>query len=146
MAKERRVWEDDFIPSLHLKNPSLIPRKGVRVSKVSEKRPRSFYVGHGQVGEWLEHKSENKDAKEPKKIRTRMFRLKLLQNIRLLLIIARHPACLLLALIIHHLLNHAPRLTIEVAQLRVLRANLRYVDCWSASHDMRPPFHSVNFV
>lgn len=75
-----------------------------------------------------------------------MLILKLLHEIRLLLLIATHAPRLLLALIIHHLLNHTPRLAIEVAQFRVLRTDLSHVDSWRTGHDMRPPIHFIDLI
>ena len=75
-----------------------------------------------------------------------MFRLELLQNIPLPLLITSQPAHLLLALIIHHLLDHRSRLAIEIAQTRVLRLDFRHVDLRRARYNMCPPFHLVDFV
>lgn len=75
-----------------------------------------------------------------------MFLLKLLQNIPLLLLITRQPTHLLLPLIIHHLLDHRPRLAIQLTQRRILRRNLRNVDLRRTRHNMRPPLHLVHLV
>ena len=70
----------------------------------------------------------------------------LLQNIRFLLLIARRQTHLLLPLIEHHLLNHLPRLPIQITQIAVLGLNLGDVDFWRRGYDVRPPFHFVDFV
>lgn len=75
-----------------------------------------------------------------------MFVLKLLQKLHLLLLVARRPPRLLLALVIHHLLNHTPRLAVQVTQLRVLGHDLLYVDLGRAGNDMRPPLHLVDLI
>ena len=75
-----------------------------------------------------------------------MFLLKLLQNIPLLLLITRQPTHLLLSLIIHHLLNHRPRLTIQITQRRRLRRNLTNVDFRRPHNNMRPPLHLIHFI
>ena len=75
-----------------------------------------------------------------------MLLLKLLQHIRLLLIIARRLAHLLLPLIIHHLLHHAPRLSIQITEFTIFWCDLGGVDLRCGGHDVRPPFHLVDFV
>jgi len=68
------------------------------------------------------------------------------QHFHLLLFLARRLPHLLLPLIIHHLLHHTPRLPIQIAQLAVLRRDLRRVDLGSGGYDVRPPFHLVDLV
>lgn len=75
-----------------------------------------------------------------------MLRLKLPQQLRLFLLIARRQTSLLLALVIHHLLDHASRIAVKVPKLRVLRLDLGDVDLWCRGDDVRPPFHLVHFV
>ena len=75
-----------------------------------------------------------------------MLFLKLLQHVHLPLLLARWLALLLLPLVIHHLLHHSPRLTIQVTQLRVLRHDLGDVDFRRGGYNMRPPFHLVGLV
>ena len=75
-----------------------------------------------------------------------MLRLEALQHLHLLLILARRLTHLLLALIIHHLLDHAPRLAIQIAEFAVLGRDLRDVDLGRRGDDMGPPFHLVDLV
>lgn len=75
-----------------------------------------------------------------------MLRLKLLQDLPLPLLITRQPAHLLLPLIIHHLLDHGPRLAIQIAQLGRLRRDLAHINLGRGRHNMRPPFYLVDFV
>lgn len=75
-----------------------------------------------------------------------MIGLKLLEEIHLLLLITRHPARLLLPLIIHHLLDHRPGLAVQIAQARVLRRDLADIDLRGGRHDVGPPFHLVHLV
>lgn len=75
-----------------------------------------------------------------------MLRLKLPQNLHLLLLLTSRSPHLLLSLIIHHLLDHRPRLPVQIAQVRVLRRDLADVDLRRRGHDMRPPVHLVDFV
>lgn len=75
-----------------------------------------------------------------------MLRLKALQHLDLLLLLARRLPLLLLPLIIHHFLDHAPRFPIQIAQLAILRRDLRGVDFGGRGDDVRPPFHFVGFV
>jgi hypothetical protein len=75
-----------------------------------------------------------------------MLRLKLLQHLHLLLLIARGLSHLLLPLVIHHLLHHRAGLAIEITQLTILRLDLGGVDGWSIGDDMCPPLHLVGFV
>lgn len=75
-----------------------------------------------------------------------MLRLELLQQINLLLLITSRQAHLLLPLIKHHLLHHAPRLAIQIRQGRILRHDLGDVDLGRRGDDMRPPLHLVGLV
>ena len=81
-----------------------------------------------------------------REIHFRMLLLKLLQHIHLALLLARRLAHLFLPLVEHHLLDHPPRLPIQITQLAILRRDLRRVDGWRGGHDVRPPFHLVGFV
>jgi hypothetical protein len=75
-----------------------------------------------------------------------MLLLELLQDIRLLLLVARRLALLLLPLIKHHFLDHTACLAVQVAQLAVLGLYLGGVDLGRGSDDVRPPLHLVYFV
>lgn len=75
-----------------------------------------------------------------------MLPLKLLQNLHLALLIARQPAYLLLALVVHHLLDHGARLAVQVAQLGRLGLDLGHVDLGGGGDDVRPPLHPVHLV
>lgn len=75
-----------------------------------------------------------------------MLPLKLPQQFRLLLLVARRQSRLLLSLIPHHLFHHAPCLAIQIPQFRVLRLDLRDVDFWRGGDDVRPPFQLVNLI
>lgn len=75
-----------------------------------------------------------------------MLLLKLLQHVHLLLFIARRLPHLLLSLIIHHFLHHAPRLSIQITQVGILRRDLRDVNLRGGGYDMWPPFHLVHFI
>lgn len=75
-----------------------------------------------------------------------MLVLKFLEHVQLLLLITRRLPSFLLSLIVHHLLHHAPRLTIQIAQLTVLGVDLGGVDLGGRGDDVRPPFHLVDFV
>jgi hypothetical protein len=72
--------------------------------------------------------------------------LELLQEVQLLLLVAGGLAGLLLPLVEHHLLDHAPRLSVEVAELAVLRLDLAGVDLGRRSDDMGPPLQLVLLV
>lgn len=74
------------------------------------------------------------------------LRLELLQHLNFLLLITRRLARLLLSLIIHHLLDHTPRLSIQITQLRVLRCDLGDVYLRRRGNNMCPPFHLVDFI
>lgn len=83
----------------------------------------------------------------PTKIHLGMLFLEFPQHIHLLLLLARRLAHLLLPLVIHHFLHHAPRLAVQIAQLRVLGRDLRGVDfVGRVADDCIPPFHFVAFV
>lgn len=71
---------------------------------------------------------------------------KLLQHILLLLLVAGRLAHFLLALVVHHLLNHCARLAVQIAQLAVLGLNLGRVDLGRRGDDVRPPLHLVRLV
>jgi hypothetical protein len=75
-----------------------------------------------------------------------MLFLEVLQHIQLLRLIARRLPQLLLSLIIHHLLDHAPRLAVQIPQLTTLRRDLRNIDLRRPDYHMRPPFHLVDLV
>ena len=75
-----------------------------------------------------------------------MLRLKLLQHLHLLLFLTRRLPHFLHPLIVHHLLNHPPRLPIQITQLAILGLNLAGIDGRSARHDVGPPFHLVDLV
>ena len=72
-----------------------------------------------------------------------MLRLELPHNLRLLLLITARLARLFLPLIIHHLLDHPPSLSIEVAELAVLGRDFADVDARRRSHDVLPPLHLI---
>lgn len=75
-----------------------------------------------------------------------MLSHKLLEQILLLLLIAGGLVHLLLALVVHHLLDHAAGLAVKVAELAVLGLDLGRVDLGGRSHDVGPPFHLVGLV
>lgn len=75
-----------------------------------------------------------------------MLLLELLQQLELLLLVACRLASLLLPLVKHHLLDHAARLAVEVAQLAVLGLDLGGVDFGGVCDDVGPPFELVDFV
>ena len=75
-----------------------------------------------------------------------MLLLKLLQQVQLLLLIAGRLAHLLLPLVKQHLLDHAPRLAVQVPKLAVLGLDLARVDLGRAGDDVRPPLQLVGFV
>jgi hypothetical protein len=70
----------------------------------------------------------------------------LFQHFHLLLLLAIRPAHFLHSLIIHHLLDHTPRLPVQIAQLAILGGYLARVNLGRRCHDVRPPFHLVGFV
>lgn len=75
-----------------------------------------------------------------------MLLLELRQRIQLLLLVARRLPHLLLALVKHHLLDHAARLAVQVAQLAVFGLDLGHVDLGRRRHDVLPPLHLVDLV
>ena len=75
-----------------------------------------------------------------------MLLLELLQDIRLLLLVTRGLSLFLLPLVKHHLLHHAPCLSVEVAQFAVLGLDLGGVDLGRCGNDVGPPLHLVHFV
>jgi len=75
-----------------------------------------------------------------------MLRLELRQQLGLPLLLARGQAGLLLALVVHHLLDHAARLAVEVAEARVLGLDARHVDGGRGGDDVRPPLELVGLV
>lgn len=68
------------------------------------------------------------------------------QNVLLLLLIAAGLTHLLLALIVHHLLNHAAGRPVQITEFAVLGLNLRSVDFGCRGYDVGPPFHLVGLV
>jgi hypothetical protein len=77
------------------------------------------------------------------KVHLGVLLLELGQDVELLLLVARGLAGLLLALVEHHLLDHAARLSVEVTQLAVLGLDLAGVDLGRRGDDVRPPLHLV---
>ena len=81
------------------------------------------------------------------KIHLRMLLLEVLQHVELLTLVARRQTHLLLPLIEHHLLDHAPRLAVQVAQLAVLGLDLGRVEVVGrVGGDGGPPGHFAAFV
>jgi hypothetical protein len=74
-----------------------------------------------------------------------MLRLELPHNLRLLLLITTRLSRLLLPLIVHHLLDHASRLAVQIAQLAVFGRDFADVDARRGGDDVLPPFHFVGF-
>ena len=74
-----------------------------------------------------------------------MLRLKLAHNLRLLLLLTARLPSLLLPLIVHHLLDHAAGLAVQIAQLAVLGRDFADVDARRARDDVLPPFQLVGF-
>lgn len=72
--------------------------------------------------------------------------LELLEDIRLLLLVRGWQAVLLLPLVVHHLLDHAPRLAVEIGELGVFGLDLGDVDGGRAGDDVRPPLHLIHLV
>lgn len=68
---------------------------------------------------------------------------KLLQQILLLLLITSRFPHLLLPLIKHHLLHHAARRPVQIAELAVLGRDFGRVDFGRRGDHMGPPFHLV---
>lgn len=75
-----------------------------------------------------------------------MLGLELLQQVRFLLLVTSHATGLLLALIVHHLLDHGAGLPIQVTQARVLGCDFGNVDLGRSLHNMRPPFHLIHLI
>ena len=76
-----------------------------------------------------------------------MTLLKLLQQIQLALFLARRLPHLLLPLVIHHLLHHAPRLPVQIAQFAVLGRDFgRVEEVGGVGRDRGPPLLLVSFV
>jgi hypothetical protein len=75
-----------------------------------------------------------------------MLFLKLLEQVRLFLIIARRQPLLFLSLVEHHLLHHRSRFAVQITQFAVLWLNLRSVNLRRRGHDVGPPLHLVDFV
>lgn len=75
-----------------------------------------------------------------------MFSLELLQNVHLPLLVASQPAHLLLPLIVHHFLDHGPRLAIQITQTRVLRRDFAHINLRRRRHNVSPPFHLIDLV
>lgn len=78
-----------------------------------------------------------------RKIHLRMLRLELPHNLCLLLLIAAGLSRLLLPLIIHHLLDHAAGLAVQIAELAVLGRDFADVDARRRRDDVLPPLHLV---
>ena len=76
-----------------------------------------------------------------------MTLLELLQHVQLPLLLARRLPHLLLPLIIHHFLDHAPRLTVQVPQFTVLGCNLGGVEeVGRVGRNRGPPLLLEGFV
>jgi hypothetical protein len=76
-----------------------------------------------------------------------MLSFKLLQHLHLPGLLRRRLPHLLLPLIIHHFLHHAPCLPVQIAQLTILRLDLCGVDeVGRIGRDGGPPLHFVGFV
>ena len=69
-----------------------------------------------------------------------------LQHVLLLLFLAGRLPLALHLLIIHHLLDHASRLAVEIAEFRVLGLDLGDVDLGGGGDDVCPPLRLVLFV
>ncbi len=68
------------------------------------------------------------------------------QHILLLLLLARRLPLPLHLLVIHHLLDHASSLTVQVAQFRVLGLDLCDIYLRSCCNNVSPPLGFVLFV
>jgi hypothetical protein len=68
------------------------------------------------------------------------------KHVLLLLLVRAGQTHFLLLLVVHHLLDHGSGVTVEVAELAVLRSNLGGVDPGSVLDDVGPPFHLVDLV
>lgn len=75
-----------------------------------------------------------------------MLLLEFLENVGLLLFLARGLAEFLLTLVEHHLLDHAACLAVQVTQLAVVGLDLGHIDLGGRSHDVRPPLHLIDLV
>ena len=75
-----------------------------------------------------------------------MLLLELLENVQLLLLVARRLAHLLLALVEHHLLDHAAGLAVQVAEVAVLGLDLGGVDLGRGGDDVGPPLELVDLL
>lgn len=75
-----------------------------------------------------------------------MLFLEFLQYVQLLLFVAGRLAHLLLALVEHHLLDHATGLAVQVAEVAVLGLDLGGVDFGRGGDDVGPPLHLVDLV
>lgn len=80
------------------------------------------------------------------KVHLRVLLLELLEDVELLLLVAGGLAHLLLALVEHHLLDHAAGLAVEVAEVAVLGLDLGGVDLGGGGHDVGPPLELVDLV
>jgi len=74
-----------------------------------------------------------------------MLRLELAHNLRLLLLVAARLASLLLPLIVHHLLDHAAGLAVQVAKFAVFGRDFADIDARRGRDDVLPPLHLVGF-
>lgn len=79
-------------------------------------------------------------------VHLRMLLLELLEDVRLLLLVGRRQALFLLALVEHHLLDHAAGLALEVRQLGRVGLDLGDVDLGRVLDDVWPPLHLVDLV
>eukprot|EP00035_Acanthoeca_spectabilis_P040071 m.67181 g.67181 ORF g.67181 m.67181 type:complete len:365 (+) comp9851_c0_seq1:3382-4476(+) len=70
--------------------------------------------------------------------------LELLKHGKLVLLVRGRQPGLLLPLVVHHLLDHATGLAVQVAELGVLRLNLAGVHLLVRRHNVRPPLHLVD--
>ena len=80
------------------------------------------------------------------KIHLGVLGLELLEDVGLALVVRGGQAHLLLALVVHHLLDHAARLAVEVRQLAVLGLDLGHVDLGRARDHVGPPLHLVGLI
>ena len=75
-----------------------------------------------------------------------MLLLELPDDVQLLLLVGRRQSQRLLPLVEHHLLDRLARLSVQVAELRVLRLDLRDVDGIVAVAHAAPPLHLVELL
>ena len=68
----------------------------------------------------------------------------LFHDVLFLLVIAGGQSHLLLPLVVHHLLDHAARLTVQVRELGGLRLHLARVDLRVRLDQPAPPLHLVH--